>query len=212
MNALTKIILHGELGEKIGTEWNLAIESVGEAIRAIQVLSRDKLFPYLIENDKRGVGYKVVINGDVFEPEQKLDMSHPETILESELVIKRKIETIDIVPVIQGAEDFIGIIGGIILIALAFVFPQFAGFLVLAGLGLIAAGVMNLLSKPPKFEDFREIKGGGKVSYLFNGPQNTVKEGGPVPVGYGRLIVGSQVITATYEIAYREASLGALTI
>ena len=38
------------------------------------------------------------------------------------------------------------------------------------------------------------------VQSLFAGPQNIVGEGGPVPVGYGRLVVGSQVISASYVI------------
>ena len=37
-------------------------------------------------------------------------------------------------------------------------------------------------------------------SYLFSGPTNVLNEGGPVPIGYGRLMVGSQVIMASYEV------------
>ena len=58
-------------------------------------------------------------------------------------------------------------------------------------------------------EDFR---GGGKQSYLFNGPINVTNEGGPVPVGYGRLIVGSQVTYASYEVTRVDASVEPLTI
>jgi predicted phage tail protein len=35
-----------------------------------------------------------------------------------------------------------------------------------------------------------------KPSYVFDGPINTAAQGNPVPVCYGRLIVGSQVISA----------------
>ena len=37
-------------------------------------------------------------------------------------------------------------------------------------------------------------------SYLFNGPVNIINEGGPVPIGYGRLIVGSQTIMSAYDV------------
>ena len=37
-------------------------------------------------------------------------------------------------------------------------------------------------------------------SYLFSGPVNVLNEGGPVPIGYGRLIVGSQVIMSAYGV------------
>ncbi len=42
--------------------------------------------------------------------------------------------------------------------------------------------------------------GGAEVtnlpSYTFNGPINTTAQGNPVPLGYGRMIVGSAVISA----------------
>ena len=43
---------------------------------------------------------------------------------------------------------------------------------------------------------------GGPTSYLFNGPVNTVGEGGPVPVGYGTLMVGSIAANVYYENTY----------
>ncbi len=78
------------------------------------------------------------------------------------------------------------------------------GALIVGGIGLIAAGVLNLLSPPPK--DLDEIKTTSATSYLFTGPQNTSREGGAIPVGYGRLIVGSQVIAAAYDIKYVDAT------
>ena len=38
--------------------------------------------------------------------------------------------------------------------------------------------------------------GGTPASYTFSGPVNTTAQGQPVPVGYGRLIVGGAVISA----------------
>jgi predicted phage tail protein len=47
----------------------------------------------------------------------------------------------------------------------------------------------------PKFEDFRKIENSNtNPGYLFDGPANVLGEGGPVPVGYGRMKVGSQTI------------------
>ena len=37
-------------------------------------------------------------------------------------------------------------------------------------------------------------------SSYFNGPMQTVAQGGPVPVGYGRLIVGSAVISSAITV------------
>jgi len=74
----------------------------------------------------------------------------------------------------------------------------------MAGASLAIAGVTALSMKPPKFNEDTEIDldngAGGARSYLFNGPANTVREGGPVPIGYGRLVVGSQIIQSSNKI------------
>ena len=114
-------------------------------------------------------------------------------------------KSIDIVPVVEGADakDIFAIIAGIILIVLGvFTFgatTQMGMMLIAGGLGLMAAGIANLLTPMPEFGDFREIEGGGRASYIFSGPENTVREGGPVFIGYGRLLVGSQVIQSSIE-------------
>ena len=76
-----------------------------------------------------------------------------------------------------------------------------ASSVLMGGFSLLMGGVAILSMNPPEFDDHTEIviqKGaGGARSYLFNGPVNTNREGGPVPIGYGRLLVGSQMIQAT---------------
>jgi predicted phage tail protein len=211
---LVNIKLHGHLGETIGKNWNLAVSSAGEAIHAIQTLN-GKLYKYLVDKDKEGAKYRVLINGRDFRYNKKPDINDLESIRTSELAMKKKLESVDIVPVLEGAgSDWGAIVIGALLIIVGII-TIFAGgsgaFLIIAGIGLIAAGVINLLSSPPKFEDFRAISGGGRPSYLFAGPQNTTNEGGPVPIGYGRLIVGSQVIAASYEVTNRDASEEPLT-
>lgn len=205
---LTKIKFHGVLGMSLNSDWNLSVKSVGEAMNAINILSGRKFFKFLLENDKKGVKYQVLINGRTVEPEEKLDVNKPETLRNSELVMNfKELKSIDIVPVIEGADsNVLSIVAGVVLVVVGILLlPYSGGFsaaLIVAGIGLIGAGVINLLSSPPKFDDFREIaNNGGKVSYLFNGPQNTIREGGPVPVGYGRLLIGSQVVAASYDVS-----------
>lgn len=213
---LASIRLHGVLGEQVGREsWDLAVSSVGEACHAIDVLTGRKFFRQLVENDKAGIGYKVLINSRPFLAARPLRPGDSEAIASSELVaVVPGLETVDIVPVVEGAEDFAAIVLGVVLIAAAFALPGLGvaltplmkGAMIIGGLGLVAAGVINLISSPPAFADFREIAGGGgRQSYLFQGPVNVIGEGGPVPVLYGRLIVGSQVISSSYVISDRSA-------
>lgn len=211
MQNLVKIKLWGDLGKNCGSDWKLAVNSVSEAIRAIEMNSHNKLYKYLLEKDKEGVKYKVIINGRTITYENEPTPENPEPAFKSELAVKfnnDSLKTIDIVPVIEGADSGIfATILGVVLIIVGIVVALIPGFqplgvaIIIGGLGLLAAGVTALLSKPPKFDDFREIDGQtGRTSYLFNGPQNTTREGGPVPIGYGRLLIGSQVISASYVV------------
>jgi len=213
MNKLVNVKFHGNIWGDLKANYNLAVSSVGEAIYAIDTLNKRKLTKQLLGNDKKNIKYRVLINGRDFVCQEPLSLEKPETITNSELVMIRKnLQNIDIVPVLEGADgalNILTIVLGVILIVVGFViFPgtQVLGLmllksaLVMGGLGLVVAGVINLLSSPPKFEDFRTIEKGGKSSYLFNGPENTVGEGGPVPMGYGRLIVGSHTVVTTYNI------------
>ena len=213
MSNLTKITLHGVLAEQMGrSEWNLSVKSVGEAVNALECNTK-KFFKQLLDNDKKNIKYRVLINDEDFTFEEGKDPNTEEGIMSSELVMtKKNIKNIDIIPVIEGAKDWSAIIVGVFLIASgvgAFGAGGLLGALgggamaktalVLGGIGLVAAGITNLLTEMPKFGDFREIEGGGAKSYLFNGPENTVREGGPVFLGYGRLLVGSHVIQSTSD-------------
>jgi hypothetical protein len=84
---------------------------------------------------------------------------------------------------------------------------------ILGGISLISVGVTNLLAKPPQHLTYQaqqattQTQGavgqnGGPQSYLFNGPINLVGEGGPVPVGYGQLMIGSTTSNVYYENTY----------
>lgn len=203
---LVNVSFHGVLGELLPkTEWKLAIKSVGEALHAVETLSKRALYKGIRKLSDKNIKFCLMINGEYFKTDQELDPEKPDTIKYSELCMKKEIKTLDVIPIIEGAEDFLNIftiILGVVLVVVGIVFfwTPFGVPLVIAGLGLLAAGITNLLTSPPKFEDFREIDGGGSRSYLFNGPQNTTREGGPVPILYGELIVGSQVISTTYDV------------
>lgn len=206
---LVKINLYGDLGKHVGKHWELNVNSVPQAFNAIEILSKRKFAMYLYEKNVTGVRYKIIINGKVAKYS---DGNNPESIVNSDIFLKRKIKTIDVIPVIEGAGDVLDIfvtVLGIALIATGI----FAGFgaalkatLIAAGIGLAAAGVSSMLTKPPKFEPFQEFENGGRPSYLFAGPQNTVGEGGPVPLVYGEVITGSQTIAANYKIEYSASS------
>ena len=211
MSNLVDIKFHGELGKVLKKDYKLAVNSVKEAVHAVNLMSGKKLSKYFIKPENFSKEYRILVNGkDIVGRSKRLDT--PEKIKESEFVLERSnIRTIDVVPVVQGSSffDFLLIVVAVILIVVGIVTAQPA--LVMAGIALASAGISNLLARPPEFEEFRDNSKTGKRSYVFNGPTNVTKEGGCVPFGYGRLKIGSQVTDATFEITYADADLSPLT-
>ena len=125
---MTNVTLHGEIAEYVGREnWSLKVNSIKEALRAIQVLSKGKLLKYLIGAAEKSVEYKVIVNKrEIMNPEN-ISLEKPQSILDSELVmINEKLETLDIVPIIKGAgggggnsstKGILALVLGVILIA-----------------------------------------------------------------------------------------------
>lgn len=238
INKLTTIKFHGKFGKFMGREFKVKISSVKEALRAADCLSGKRFTRFFLE-DKSNLEaeYRILVNGkEMASSDNRIDTL--EKAVNSELLVKNdNIETIDIIPVIKGGDDFMSIfiiVIGVILIATGIgmaLAPAAFGMAVTAagaatagtmmtafavgmvGVGLVFAGVSNLLAEPPKFDDFKDPgqKKAFGQSYLFDGPKGTAGEGGPVPFGYGRLIVGGASITATYETVYKDGRINVLT-
>ena len=216
----TKIKLHGTLGEQVGqSDWNLLVSSVSEAVHAINSLTKNKLYRQLIENDKSGIKYRVLVDGKDFSPPEPLKndteksehfLNDIENIKNSDLCIQNKFKRIDIVPVIEGADAVFQTILGILLIIVG-IFSGFNPYLIAIGIALVASGVTALLMEPPEFTEIRNIESVNSSSYLFNGPVNTVREGNPIPIIYGQLLAGSQVIAATHAVQDISAEAGTIT-
>lgn len=195
--SLAKVNFHGNLGKRLGRKsWNLSVSSVREAFHAVNTLTERKLSKIFLADHEKRLRYQVKINNKPIDS-SNINPDNIQTILDSELCINTKIETIDIIPLLEGSgSKVMGVIMTVVGVVLLFTPGMQA-----AGLALLSAGASVLLAKPPKFDDFREIEEGKKkVSYLFDGPTNAANEGGPVPIGYGRLIVGSQVIQTSQDV------------
>ena len=198
------INLHGKLAEEVGKDqWNIDVTSVSEAIHAINSQSDDAIRKFFIRKENSYARYDVLINDQKTTPSD--DKVYNDLTLE-----RSDIEQIDIVPCLEGS--FMGwfgiLVGGV---GLATATNQMAA---LTSIALISNGISTLLSEPPEYPEQRQIVNPSSDptqlanSYLFSGPVNVINEGGPVPIGYGRLIVGSQVIMSTYgtrKLLVREA-------
>ncbi len=192
---MVTVILLGELGRRFGRRHRLAIATAAEAVRALSAN-----FPAfereLVASGERGVGYRVLAGRDALT----LNRLH-EPSGQSRITIS---------PVISGAGgNGLGqILLGVAIIAVAWWNPMgwaaAGSFLSQAtlysvGTGMILGGVAQMIAPVPKASDPAE-RPENKPSYSFNGAVNTTAPGHPVPVGYGRLIVGSAVISAGIDV------------
>ena len=176
------IKLYGHLGKRFGKIHRYDVRTPAEAIRALMGNFPDFRAHVLKHNEP---GYRVIVGSD--------DRSSAE-----EMYFPADADTIKIIPVIAGSSGVFKVIVGVALIVVGVVitpfFPNLGPALVKVGIGLTISGIAQLLFAPPKPEarDAEEEKG----SELFNGPINLSAQNNPVPLAYGQIMIGSQVIYA----------------
>lgn len=177
--------LLGELGKKFGKSYKLDIMNPAEAVRAL-CINFPEFKKHLIESEKRGVAYKVLIGKEAIGAD---DLHNPSGK-----------DVIKFVPVLQGAggNGIFQTILGLTLVAVSFIAPSgLSPFLLNAGIAMTLGGVVQMLTPIPSTNTSDDNnQPDNKPSYTFNGSVNTSAQGYPVPVGYGRMIVGSAVISA----------------
>lgn len=117
-------------------------------------------------------------------------------------------QVIKIVPVIQGAGAVGRVLAGVALIAASIFIPGSAlifgtavkGLVFGIGASLALGGVAQLLTPVPVIPQGSDSPNDPRKNYSFSSIQNTSRQGTPVPIIYGEMIVGSVVISAGVEI------------
>lgn len=198
-----KVTVHGELAQVLGKSvWHFCIEKPFEVFAALEA-NTSKLFRYLFENPDSE--YKVLIDGG--------DLHHL-----GELNATRPMQEVHVIPVLAGAGragGWLALIGIVIIAAVIIIASAgtatpavgaaapslfatatagWSGFALALGVTLTLTGVSQMIMKSPSFDDSERPE--NKPSYVFNGAVNSYRQGNPIPVGFGRLRVGSQIISA----------------
>jgi predicted phage tail protein len=168
--------LNGKMGELFGKEWKLNAATIREGMKGIDVQRENKLTKYLVDCTERGIKFTVQ-RGKEFLDYDNLQMDLGE-------------DDVIITPVPAGSIGKFGkLILGIILIAAAFMIPGGHFGLYLAKAALLTVG--GFLTSSAISEYFApKPPGPTEEGYLFDGPDNTVKQGIPVPLCYGQLEIG----------------------
>ncbi|MDF3134524.1 MULTISPECIES: tail assembly protein [Pseudomonas] len=177
---LTTILLFGQL-RQFGRSFRLSVRTTAEAIKALCVQVPG--FERFLSNAKsRGIEFAV--------------FRGKKNIGEGELSFGGEGD-IRIAPVITGSKraGILQTIVGVVLLAISYVFPVTAPYLAPAGIGLVAGGVIQMLSPQA---------GGLKTSaapentpgYAFGSAKNTTASGNPVPLCIGERRWGGAIISA----------------
>lgn len=190
------ILLYGSLGKKFGKKFVLDVKDPAEAIRALMVICKG-FKKYLV--DDKDSGYKIFVGS---EDLYISDLHNPTSDR----------DFIRIVPIVSGyGRDSGGttrIIIGIIIIAIAAwatggsslsepsQYAALWGVVAQIGWNLVISGVISIILESMIEENERPED---NPNYAFDGVVNTTRQGNAVPVGYGILRVGSQVISAGIE-------------
>lgn len=176
--------LLGELGKKFGKSFKFDISSPAEAVRALTA-NNPNFKQHLIESEKRGIAYKVLVGKEAISVD---DIHNPSGK-----------DVIKFVPVLQGAGGngtFQFILGAALVVAAFTIAQPFASYLIPIGASMMIGGVAQMLTPVPSLSgQDSNNQPDNKPSYTFNGAVNTSAQGYPVPIGYGRMMVGSAVIS-----------------
>jgi predicted phage tail protein len=186
------VLLYGELGRRFGRVHRIDIRTPAEAVRAL--CANHKGFrAHLVEHSEPG--YRVLASGQAVGADALHDPAGAGTIR--------------IVPVVAGAgKGGLGqILLGVALIGLSFIpglqAPLFsigtfdisiASIAGSIGRSLLFSGISSMLFEPPKPQSVD--KPNNLPSYAFDGAVNTAAQGNCVPIAYGLVEVGSQVVSA----------------
>jgi predicted phage tail protein len=202
---LTEVILDGQMGKKFGRKWSLNISRPCDALSLIDA-NVGNLFFWMRGKLKRYEVYKVVCEYEDGRVEQ---------IGENEYQMFGKIKRIRFTPIIKGSGGKGVSIGQMILGAVMVVIgvlliiftaptgvgPMFGVGFVMAGVGMMLGGIVGLLTPQPKLNGSNDQADASKMkSDYFDGPENTSKQGVPVPLIYGEVMVGSHPISVAYDV------------
>ena len=210
--------VYGTLRKLLGgrCRFEFEVDTPAQALKALCV-NFPGLDRWLMDREAEGTGFRVTVGRDVITQES------PEALV----LPWSEREVFSITPVICGAGQGVGrIFAGIGLIALSFLLPGAglfgatslfgataatagtAGVLTtlgtaISGIGasLILGGVAQMISPQQNMGALTSGREAARLeSFTFSGIVNTSKQGLPVPVAYGRVFIGSAVISSGLDV------------
>ena len=207
--------VYGALRKRLGQcRFEFDVNTPAQALKALCV-NFPGLDKWMIDSEKDGVGYRVAVSKEKATEENVAPLLMPFSDR----------EVFSITPVVAGAgRGGTSILIGAALIAVAIAVPTaagltFSGFSATAaasagtaatlggtlaaaagnlGIALVLGGIAQSISpqpEPPSLDDSVQLE-----SFTFSNVVNTARQGMPVPIAYGRLFVGSAVLSSGLDV------------
>lgn len=200
--------VYGALRKRLGQcRFEFEVDTPAQAIKALCV-NFPGLDKWLIDSEQTGMGFRVTVGKERITQEDASVAVLPWS----------ERDVFSIAPVVDGAGQGFGqILAGIGLVALALINPFGAAAigtlgltapiaiksaLALVGANLILGGVAQMLSPQPDMSALQRGKEAARLeSFSFSGIVNTIQQGLPVPIVYGRAFTGSAVLSSGLDVA-----------
>ena len=215
MNKGLKVVkVYGALRKRLGQcRFEFDVTTPAQAIKALCV-NFPGLDKWIIDSEQDGVAYRVAVSKEKATEENVAPLLMPFSDR----------EVFSITPVVAGAGGGLGrTLLGVALIAVAIANPVVgfggggaAGFGIVTGatatfgaslaaaagtlgIGLVLSGVAEMLSPQPSLDSTLD-EAVQLESFTFSNVVNTSRQGMPVPIAYGRLFVGSAVLSSGLDV------------
>jgi len=187
-----KLVLYGDLAKYFGKEHTVYIRNVEDAVKYLAV-NYDKDFMKAFN-----AGYYYI---------RKIGKKVKKCLSENELKFSLGDCDLHIIPVVKGAANqkkkgWVKVAVGT-LIAVVGAFTPFSGFAVPMGISIALSGLVDVLTYVPQ----KKQSDDNSNSTAFS-PQNVGQEGTTIPVIYGKVKVGSVVVSSG---TYAERNYSSLT-
>ncbi len=208
--------VYGALRKRLGQcRFEFDVATPAQAIKALCV-NFPGLDKWLIDSEKDGVGYRVAVSKEKATEKNVAPLLMP---------FSDK-EVFSITPVVAGAGRGVGsILAGAALIAIAIAVPgaglagtslfasvggaaTFGAGLAAAagtiGIGLVLTGIAQAISPQPELSGLEDGPEAARLeSFSISNVVNTSRQGLPVPIAYGRVFVGSAVLSSGLDVDQR---------
>tara|TARA_B100001059_G_scaffold153620_1_gene153283 strand:- start:4052 stop:4783 length:732 start_codon:yes stop_codon:yes gene_type:complete len=193
---LRKVYLEGEIGEKFGKEFEIEANSFSKVIQCLE-LNFPEFRNYLVDCAEKGINFTCQVADKPIEDERELFLQYEEE------------GTMTITALPAGSKTGMGkILAAVALIVVAIMLPGLAPgiyegavigglswgevislTLLSMGISLGMAGIQQIMAPDPSVDNQQD------ESYLFQGSGQTIIEGDPVPILYGKLRVPGRPIS-----------------